>query len=94
MDYDRLRVPPEERKTPTRRQVQRYMETLDKLLGDYQFAGIQGLGLVPDFLVESAAQPQPYFTVCFRAAGELHSYFGTYGQHVTYLMLAQQRGNK
>lgn len=72
--------------------VRRYMETLDKLLTDYAYAGIQALGLVPDFLLESAKQPQPFYNITFMAPGnERHSYFGTFAQHQTILLLMAAR---
>jgi hypothetical protein len=69
------------------------METLDKLLTDYAFAGIQALATVPDFLVESAQQPQPFYII-FRQAGELHSNFGTFPQHMALLTALAMKGNK
>lgn len=74
--------------------TRRYMETLDKLLTDYAFVGIQALGLVPDFLVQSATQPTPLFVVNFRQGGELHAYHGSYAQHQYFLVQAALRGNK
>lgn len=67
--------------------TRRYMETLDKLLTDYAYQGIQALGLVPDFLVATANLPEPKYNICFRQKGELHSYFGTYSQHALTLAL-------
>lgn len=66
--------------------VRRYMDTLDKLLNDYAFHGIQALATVPDFLVQTARLPEPYFNVVFRQSGELHSYYGPYHNHVLWLV--------
>jgi hypothetical protein len=66
--------------------VDRYMATLDKLLNDYAFYGIQALATVPDFLVQTAKLPEPCFNVVFRQSGELHSYYGPYRSHALWLV--------
>ena len=71
--------------------LRRYMETLDKLLTDYAFRGIQAVATIPDYLLNTANTPRPVFNVIFRQAGELHSYLGTYEEHTNLLV---QRGNK
>lgn len=73
--------------------VRRYMDTLDKLLHDYAFAGIQAVATVPDFLVQTCKLPDPAYNIIFRQSGELHSYYGTYAQHTVWLV-SMQRGQK
>ena len=73
------------------RASKRYMETLDKMLTDYAFAGIQAVGLVPRPLLKTALDPQPSYCVTFRQAGELHTYKGTYAEHMFLLVQLARR---